>query len=120
MLCASGRDLRVGAHRRASQAASDGATVTRATLPSGFVDQDNVVYLATCDYTQVINNNRRKETFRCTFDGAAPAPVVCDTSIGCLWFSDFDGAEATDTHYVINPAGLSGGVGPVLDASSAG
>ena len=88
------------------QAESNGATVTRATLPSGFVDENNVVYLATCDYTQVINDNGRMETFRCTFDGAAPAPVVCDTSIGCLWFSDFDGAEATDTHYVINPAGL--------------
>ena len=31
------------------QAASNGATVTRATLPSGFVDENNVVYLATCD-----------------------------------------------------------------------
>ena len=87
-------------------AASDGATVTRATLPSGFVDENNVPYPATCDVTQVINNNGRKETFRCTFDEAVPAPIVCDTSIGCVWFSDFDGAEATDTHFVINPAGL--------------
>jgi len=87
-------------------AASDGATVTRATVPSGFVDQNNVVYLATCDYTQVINKNQRTETFHCTFDGAVPAPVVCDTSIGCLWFSDLDGAEATETHFVIDPAGL--------------
>jgi len=23
-----------------------------------------------------------------------------------LWFSDLDGAEATETHFVINPAGL--------------
>jgi hypothetical protein len=86
--------------------ASDGATVTRATVPSGFVDQDNVVYLATCDYTQVINNNQRTETFRCTLDAEVPAPIVCDTSIGCLWFSDLDGAEATETHFVINQAGL--------------
>jgi hypothetical protein len=35
-----------------------------------------------------------------------PAPIVCDTSIGCLWFSDFDGAEAIETHFVVNRAGL--------------
>jgi hypothetical protein len=45
------------------------------------------------------------ETFQCTFDAAAPAPVVCDTSNGCLWFSDFDGAEATSTHFVITSSG---------------
>ena len=37
---------------------------------------------------------------------AVPAPIVCDTSIGCVWFSDFDGAEATETHFVVNRAGL--------------
>jgi hypothetical protein len=87
-------------------AASDGATVTKATIPSFYVDENNVLYPATCDYTQVISKNQRTETFRCTFDGAVPAPVVCDTSIGCLWFSDFDGAEATDTHFVVNPGGI--------------
>jgi hypothetical protein len=84
----------------------NGATVTSATLPSGFVDENNVFYPATCDETQVINHNQRKETFNCTFDAAAPAPFVCDTSIGCVWFSDFDGAEATQTHFVITPSGL--------------
>jgi hypothetical protein len=90
----------------AGVSADNGASTTRATLPSGYVDENNVAYPATCDYTQVINDNHRTETFRCTFDGAVPAPVVCDTSIGCLWFSDFDGAQATDTHFVINPGGF--------------
>ena len=85
--------------------AANGATVTRATLASGYVDQNNVFYPATCDETQVVNNNQRKETFHCTFDAAAPAPVVCDTSSGCVWFSDFDGAEAINTHFVISPSG---------------
>jgi hypothetical protein len=86
-------------------AAGNGATVTRATLPSGFVDENDVFYPATCEETQVINEHQRKETFNCRFDAAVPAPVVCDTSIGCLWFSDFDGAQATNTHFVITPSG---------------
>lgn len=85
--------------------ADNGATVTRATLASGYVDENNVFYPATCDETQVINKNQRKETFHCTFDAAVPAPIVCDTSIGCEWFSDFDGALATNTHFVITPSG---------------
>ena len=84
----------------------NGATVTRATLASGFVDENNVVYPATCDETQVMNGNQRKETFQCTFDDAVPTPIVCDTTIGCLWFSDFDGAEATQMHVVITRSGL--------------
>lgn len=85
--------------------AGNGATVTRATLASGYVDENNVFYPATCDETQVINQNQRKETFHCTFDAAVPAPIVCDTSIGCEWVSDFDGALATNTHFVITPSG---------------
>jgi hypothetical protein len=85
--------------------ADNRATVTRATLASGFTDENNVFYPATCDETQVINKNQRKETFHCTFDAAIPAPIVCDTSIGCTWFSDFDGALATNTHFVITPSG---------------
>jgi hypothetical protein len=84
----------------------NGATVTRATLQSFFVDENGIFYPATCDETQVINRNQRKETFHCTFDAAVPAPLVCDTSIGCTWFSDFDGAEATSTHFVITRSGL--------------
>jgi hypothetical protein len=68
-----------------------GATVTKATLPSGYSDSTGF-YPATCDETQVVNENQRKETFNCTFDTAAPAPIVCDTSSG---FSDFDGALAS-------------------------
>jgi hypothetical protein len=82
----------------------NGATVTKATLASGYSDSTGI-YPATCDETQVVNANQRKETFTCTFDAAAPAPIVCDTSIGCFWFSDFDGAEASSTHFVITPSG---------------
>jgi len=53
-------------------AGSNGATVTRATLASGVVDENNVFYPATCNETQVINRNQRKETFQCTFDAAVP------------------------------------------------
>ena len=82
-----------------------GASTTKVTLASFYVDENGVVYPATCQETQVINDNQRKETFQCTFDAAAPAPFVCDTSIGCVWFSDFDGAEATSAHWVITPSG---------------
>jgi len=93
-------------------ASADGATVTHATVQSFFVDENGIFYPATCDETQVINGNQRKETFHCTFDAAAPAPFVCDTSMGCVWFSDFDGAEATSTHFVITPSGLMVGWAP--------
>ncbi len=72
--------------------AANGATVTKATLASGFCDTTGC-YAATCNETQVVNENQRKETFDCTFDAARPAPFVCDTSVGCGWFSDFDGAR---------------------------
>lgn len=85
--------------------ATSGATVAKATLASGFFD-GTTFFPATCDETQVINENQRKETFNCTFDAAVPAQFLCDTSIGCLWFSDFDGAEATSTHFVITASGL--------------
>jgi hypothetical protein len=84
--------------------ASNRATVTRATLPSFFCDQ-TACYPATCHEHQVVNGNHRKESFRCTFDGDAPARIICDTAIGCQWFSDFDGAVANRTHFVITPSG---------------
>jgi hypothetical protein len=84
------------------------ATVTRATLASFFFDGANL-FLAACDEHQVINGNQRKETFRCTFDGDAPAPFVCDTAVGCGWSSDFDGAESISTHFVITPSGIMRG-----------
>jgi hypothetical protein len=80
------------------------ATVTKATLPSSIFD-GTTLFPATCDETQVIDNNQRKETFECTFDAGAPEMFVCDSSFGCLWFSDFDGAEATSTHFVITASG---------------
>jgi hypothetical protein len=85
--------------------AANGATVTKATLPSFFIDEGGNFFPATCHVTQVINGNHRKESFQCSFDGDAPAPLVCDTDIGCGWFSDFDGAEAVSTHFVITPSG---------------
>lgn len=97
--------LSAGVQAANQPSAGTGATVTQVTLPSFFVDENNVLYPATCSVTQVINGNQRKETFQCTFDAAVPAPVVCDTSSGCLWFSDFDGAEAISTHFVITPSG---------------
>lgn len=85
--------------------AADGATVTKVTLPSFFFDEAGDFFPATCDVTQVINQNHRKESFQCSFEGDAPAPLVCDTALGCNWFSDFDGAKAVSTHFVITPSG---------------
>src|SRR3954464_5632799 len=70
------------------------ATVTKVTVPSFFVDREATFFPATCHYTQVVNRNHRKEIFQCTFDGAIPAPAVCDTSNGCEWSSDIDGLPA--------------------------
>jgi hypothetical protein len=84
---------------------ADGATVTRATLASGFIDANNKLFPATCDETQVITQNQRREMFNCTFDAEIPPPIVCDTATGCFWFSDFDGKKATSTHFVITQSG---------------
>jgi hypothetical protein len=85
------------------------ATVTKATLPSFFIDLEGNFFPATCHVTQVINRNHRKESFQCSFDGDAPTSFLCDTSDGCSWFSDIDGAEAISTHFVITPSGLMRG-----------
>lgn len=82
------------------------STVTRATLQSGIVDREGSFFPATCDEQQVINANHQKETFRCTFPDGPPGPIVCDTAVGCSWFSDFDGTPATSTHWVITPSGI--------------
>ena len=81
------------------------ATVTKATLPSSFVDLEGNFFPATCRATQVINRNHRKESFQCSFDGDVPTRYLCDTSVGCQWFSDFDGMPAISTHFVITPSG---------------
>jgi hypothetical protein len=97
--------LLLGLSAGVQAAAADPATVTKAALPSSISD-GVTVYPVTCDETQVTNGNQRKETFECTFDaGAPPGTIVCDTSFGCLWFSDFDGALATSTHFVITASG---------------
>ena len=85
-------------------AAASPATVRRATLPSFFVDLEGTLFPATCRVTQVINANRRMETFRCTFDDAVPARYRCDNT--CTWGSDFDGAPAVKFHFQITPSGL--------------
>ena len=104
MTAALSLSVGTGAQAANTPTVGSGATVTKATLPSGYID-GTTLYPATCQETQIINSNQRKETFECTFDAAVPAPIVCDTSIGCFWFSDFDGAEATNTHFVITPSG---------------
>jgi hypothetical protein len=88
------------------QAKSDsGATVTKVTVPSFFVDLEGTFFPATCHVTLVVNRNHRKETFQCSFDDAVPARYLCDTSNGCTWSSDIDGAPAISTHFVITPSG---------------
>jgi hypothetical protein len=104
MTAALALSVSTGAQAANTPTAGSGATVTKATLPSSYFD-GTTLYPATCQETQIINNNQRKETFQCTFDVAVPAPFVCDASIGCFWFSDFDGADATDTHFVITRSG---------------
>jgi len=96
--------LSAGVEAANTPTSGDGATVTKATLPSGYSDSTGS-YPATCDETLVVNGNQRKEAFDCTFDAAAPAPIVCDSSSGCFWFSDFDGAPASSTHFVITASG---------------
>jgi len=104
MAAALSISVSTGAQAANTPTAGNGAAVTRAALASSFSD-GTTIYPATCQETQVINTNQRNETFQCRFDGAVPAPIVCDTSSGCFWFSDFDGAGATDTHFVITPSG---------------
>jgi hypothetical protein len=87
-------------------AAASPATVTRATLASSFVDLEGNFFPATCDETQVIRGDLRREMFHCTFDDAVPAPYVCDET--CSWSSDFDGAPATGTHFVVTASGMRG------------
>ncbi len=80
--------------------AENGAQTQHATLPSSW----NGVPM-TCEETQVINGNQRKETFHCVFPGELPTSAhSCDES-SCFWFSDFDGAEAITLHIVLTPSG---------------
>ena len=88
-------------------AAASSATVTRATLPSFFVDLEGTLFPATCDVTQLITDTQRIETFQCTFDDAVPARYRCDNT--CTWSSDFDGAPALKTYFQITPSGLMRG-----------
>lgn len=88
-------------------AAASSATITRATLPSFFVDLEGTFFPATCEVTQVVTDSQRIETFTCTFDDAVPAPYVCDSS--CTWGSDFDGAPAIRTHFLITRTGVMHG-----------
>ena len=80
--------------------AGNGAQTQHATLASSWDG-----FAMTCEETQVINKNQRKETFHCEFTEPVPFPAFsCDES-NCLWFSDFDGAEAVALHVVFTPSG---------------
>jgi hypothetical protein len=81
------------------------STVTKVTVPSFFVDLEGTFFPATCHLTLVVNSQHRKERFQCSFDGDVPARYLCDTSNGCTWASDIDGAPAISTHFVITPSG---------------
>ena len=60
----------------------------------------------TCDETQVINGNMRKETFHCGYPFPAPATaLVLTPDTAATWFSDYDGAFAVNFHIVISPSG---------------
>jgi hypothetical protein len=80
--------------------AGNGAQTTRATLPSGWD-----IYPMTCDETQVITTNQRKETFHCAYTGPPPAQAEEADETNAFWFSDFDGAPAVKFHIVITPSG---------------
>jgi hypothetical protein len=80
--------------------AGNGATTQHAALPSSWNG-----FPMTCDETQVINKNQRKETFRCDFTGPAPTQAVHADETNSVWFSDFDGAPATAFSIVITPSG---------------
>lgn len=98
----------VGGYQAREATASNGATVTKATFDSYYIDENGVFYPAVCDETQVINKSKRKETFYCTFTDAKPAPVIVTEENG-FWFSDFDGAQAVDFQFVITPSGNMNG-----------
>ena len=80
--------------------AGNGAQTTRATLPSGWD-----IYPMTCDETQVITTNQRKETLHCAYTGPPPAQAEEADETNAFWFSDFDGAPAVKFHIVITPSG---------------
>ena len=80
--------------------AGNGAQTTRATLPSGWD-----IYPMTCNETQVITKNQRKETFHCAYTGPPPAHTEQADETNAFWFSDFDGAPAVKFHIVITPSG---------------
>ena len=82
------------------------AGTAQATSTKGMASSWNGVPM-TCDETQVINKNMRKETFHCTYPLPAPAKalVLTPSSPGAEWFSDYDGVFAVDFHIVISPGG---------------
>jgi len=88
--------------------AANRATVTKATLPSFWVDEEGTFFPATCHETQVINGNMRMERFHCSFDGDKPGRTMCTTDT-CTWSSDFDGAPAVRFHFLITPSGRMNG-----------
>jgi hypothetical protein len=89
----------------ASPARADSATtVTHGVFQSGIVDDQGNFFPATCREVQIVNSQLRKETFHCVFTAGIPARTGPSRS-GDLWFSDFDGTQATRTHFVVTPSG---------------
>jgi hypothetical protein len=80
--------------------AGNGAQTTHATLPSGWD-----IYPMTCDETQVVNGNQRKETFHCAYTGPPPSRAEEADQTNAFWFSDFDGAPTKTFHIMITPSG---------------
>jgi hypothetical protein len=78
-------------------------------MPSGWWDPATNTFLPmTCDETQVINKNVRKETFHCAYPFPAPdraIEVATDNPSGIMWASDFDGQLATSFRIRITPSG---------------
>ena len=88
----------------ASARADSGTTVTHAVLQSGLVDEQGNFLPATCREVQVVTAHQRKETFHCRLTAGVPSRTG-PSGPGDVWFSDFDGAQATRSHYVVTPSG---------------
>ncbi len=90
-------------------AVGSASAASQKDMPSGFWDPvTNTSRPMTCDETQVINKNQRKETFHCTYPFPAPDKALkyeTGDGFGMFWASDFDGKVATSFRLVITPSG---------------
>ena len=90
-------------------AVGSASAASQKDMPSGWWDPaTNTIRPMTCDETQVINKNGRKETFHCTYPFPAPAKAIeysTGDGNGIFWASDFDGTVATSFRLVVTPSG---------------